>query len=310
MKKMAVEKVADKSDFQSIDMKSLKKSIMQRIKSEISEDVSEPTQMISIETGKLQTLRPENAIEKLENVRQSNASERGLQLSKSRISTGIQGLDEVMEGGFRQGSTILLGGGAGSGKSVLCMQFLVEGITEHDEAGIYLSFEEQEDKLIKNFEKFNWNIRGMIEKRKLAILYYSPEQVEKVLETGGGIVRDLIESMNAKRLVIDSLTAFTLLFESEMEKRKSVLKLIDTSSKWGVTTLVTSEHESDPDKHESNVLEFEVDGVILLYNLRRGDVRERSLEIFKMRGIKHATKIFPMRITEDGIIIYPDESVF
>src|SRR3989338_855073 len=239
MKKMAVEKVADKSDFQSIDMKSLKKSIMQRIKSEISEDVSEPTQMISIETGKLQTLRPENAIEKLENVRQSNASERGLQLSKSRISTGIQGLDEVMEGGFRQGSTILLGGGAGSGKSVLCMQFLVEGITEHDEAGIYLSFEEQEDKLIKNFEKFNWNIRGMIEKRKLAILYYSPEQVEKVLETGGGIVRDLIESMNAKRLVIDSLAAFTLLFESEMEKRKSVLKLIDTSSKWGVTTLVT-----------------------------------------------------------------------
>ena len=288
-----------------IDIRVLKKSIMQKIKSEVSEDVDEPTHMIALSSGKLQILRPESSIGK-----SSDIKEETVRTAKSKVHTGIPGMDDVMEGGFRQGSTILIGGGPGSGKSVLCTQFLVEGIREHNENGIYISFEEQEEKIIKNFEKFDWDLRKLVEQKKLSILYYSPEQVEKVLETGGGIIRDVIDSMNAKRLVIDSLTAFTLLFNNELEKRKAVLKLMMASEKWGVTTLMTSEHEVDPDKHESSVMEFEVDGVILLYNLRRGDVRERSLEIFKMRGVKHATKIFPMKITEGGIIIYPEESVF
>ncbi len=150
----------------------------------------------------------------------------------------------------------------------------------------------------------------MIEKKKLTLGYYSPEQVQKVLETGGGIIRDIIEATKAKRLVIDSLTAFTLLFDGKLEKRKAILKLMEASSKWGVTTLMTSEHEPDPYKHESNVVEFEVDGVVLLYNIRKGDVRERSIEIYKMRGTKHAAKIFPMKIDEEGITIYPEETVF
>ena len=145
---------------------------------------------------------------------------------------------------------------------------------------------------------------------KIIILYYSPDQIQKVLQTGGGVIRDILESANAKRLVIDSITAFTLLFEKDIEKRRAVLKLMESAGKWGVTTLVTSEHEPDIEKHRSNVVEFEVDGVILLYNTKKGDIRERSMEILKMRGTKHASKIFPMKIDESGIVIYPEETVF
>ena len=66
----------------------------------------------------------------------------------------------------------------------------------------------------------------------------------------------------------------------------------------------------DLEKHHSTVVEFEVDGVVLLYNIRKGDIRERSLEVFKMRGTQHSAKIYPMKINEDGIMVFPDESVF
>lgn len=230
--------------------------------------------------------------------------------AEKRVHTGISGLDDVMEGGFKYNSINLVGGGAGSGKSIFCMQFLVEGASKHNENGMYISFEQTEKKIIDDFKRFKWGLSELVNGKKLVVLYYSPEQVQKVLQTGGGVIRDLIEAHNIKRIILDSLTAFTLLFPTDLEKRKAVLKLMEATSKWGVTTLMTLEHEANPDRHSSNVAEFEVDGVILLYNLRKGDLRERSLEVFKMRGTKHATKIFPMKIDEYGIKIFPEENVF
>lgn len=228
----------------------------------------------------------------------------------NRLPTGIPGLDEVMQGGFRQGSVNLIGGSAGSGKSIFGMQFLVNGIDQYNENGIYISFEEDKDKIVEDFKKFDWNVKKKIDEGKLVILYYTPEQVAKVLEEGGGTVRDIIESINAKRVVVDSLTAFTLLHENELAKRRTCLRLFEALHNWGITALMTSEQEPDPDKHNASVMEFEVDGVVLLYNIRKGDIRERSIEIYKMRGTHHAAKIFPMRITSNGITVFPDETVF
>lgn len=229
---------------------------------------------------------------------------------EKRVHSGIPGLDEVMEGGFKVGSVNMIGGGAGSGKSIFCMQFLVDGIDNHNEPGVYISFEENDEKMVEDFKRLGWNVEEKIKNKQLIIMYYTPEQVEKVLDAGGGIVRDAIESIKAKRLVVDSLTAFTLLHESELAKRKAVLKLFDAVHSWGVTALLTSEQEPDPEKHISTIMEFETDGVILLYNIRKGDIRERSLEIFKMRGVHHAAKIFPMKIDDNGITIFPEETVF
>ncbi len=237
-------------------------------------------------------------------------SEKETQNIIQRIPTGIPGLDEAVEGGLIKDSSVLVGGGAGSGKTILCMQFLVNGIDQYKEPGIFISFEQKPKELLEEFQKFDWSLDKKIKQKQLVLLHFTPEEVNKFLESGGGIVRDTIESIKAKRIVIDSLTAFTLLFKSDLSTRKAVLQLFDSMAKWDVTALVTSEQEPDPNKHKSTIMEFEVDGVVLLYNLRKGDVRERSLEIFKMRSTQHSAKIFPMKIEDTGVTIYPEETVF
>lgn len=227
-----------------------------------------------------------------------------------RVSSGIPGLDGVMEGGFIRNSVNLIGGSAGCGKSIFCMQYLVEGITRYNENGVYLSFEESQEKIFKDFERFGWNLPRLVKEKKLVILYYTPEQVAKVLEAGGGTVREVIDNIGAKRLAVDSLTAFTLLHENELAKRKSLLSLFENLRKWGVTALLVSEQEPDAVKHIGTPMEFEVDGVILLYNIRKGDIRERSLEVFKMRGTKHSPKIYSMKIDDNGIVIFPEKAAF
>jgi circadian clock protein KaiC len=232
------------------------------------------------------------------------------QSEEERVPTYIQGFDDAISGGFLKNSVNMIGGGAGSGKSIFCMQFLVNGIEKHNENCIYISFEEDEEKILRDMKKFGWNLEEKIKNKQLVILSYTPEEVDKVLETGAGTVRDIIDSIDAKRIVVDSMTAFLLLYKTEREQRKAALKLFESTSKWNCTTLITSEQEPDPERHSSTVTEFESDSVILLYNIRKGDVRERSIEIFKMRATLHSAKIFPMQITEKGIIVYPEQVVF
>jgi KaiC/GvpD/RAD55 family RecA-like ATPase len=299
IQKREMENLLDKhlTKVKPYNKKFIKKEIKKHINNTKKHHVNSNTHHLSIDTGKIQIERP--------HIKKKNSHEH-----LSRTPTGIPGLDEVMEKGFRSGTVNLIGGGAGSGKSIFCMQYLVNGIDQYNQNGVYISFEESKEKIMSDFKKFNWNLEQKVKNGKLEILYFTPEQVNKVIEAGGGVVRDLIDEMDAKRLVIDSLTAFTLLFQDDLEKRKGVLNLFETLHKWNITALVTSEAEPDPNKHESTIMEFEVDGVILLYNLRKGNIRERSLEIFKMRGTDHSAKIFPMIINLQGVKIYPDEEVF
>ena len=314
------------NDRKKVNVKAIREHVKKQIKKEEKKEVKESRHSISLESAKLQIERPKGVSEKLKGMssikaaieaklknpkaKSESVKKHEIHAAKNRAHTGIPGLDDVMEGGFRRNTVNLVGGGAGSGKSIFCMQFLVEGIRQHNENGVYISFEENEESILKDFSRFNWDLEKYIKEKKLVILYYSPEQVEKVLKTGGGTVRDVIESIGAKRIVIDSLTAYTLLHQTELEKRKAVLRLVEGIDKWNVTALMTSEQEPDPDKHHSTVVEFEVDGVVLLYNTRKGDIRERSLEVFKMRGTQHSAKIYPMKINEEGIMVFPDESVF
>ncbi|HIH38961.1 AAA family ATPase [Candidatus Woesearchaeota archaeon] len=227
-----------------------------------------------------------------------------------RLPSGIPGLDEIMEGGFRKNTVTLIVGGAGSGKSILSMQYLVHGIEKHKETGVYISFEESKEKILSEFKRFGWDLEKKVKDKKLIILQYTPEQVGDVLKAGGGIIRDTIESIHAKRLVIDSLTAFSLLYKDELSRRKACLQLFESLARWDMTTLMTEEKDVDPDKQISSETEFSVDGVILLYHIRKGDIRERAIEVIKLRGTNHATKLFPVRIDNHGLIVYPEGTVF
>ena len=116
--------------------------------------------------------------------------------------------------------------------------------------------------------------------------------------------------VEAKRIVIDSLSAYTSLFESEAEKRKMLVALFDMIKDWDCTTVVVAEEDQHPDEHHSSVMGFMADAIVLLYNEREPKgLRFRAIEVYKMRGTKHESKICSMKITEHGIEIYPDTVV-
>ena len=228
-----------------------------------------------------------------------------------RIPSGIDGLDNIIEGGLRKHTNVLVEGGAGCGKSIFCMQFIVNGIKKYKENGVFISFEEQKEEMFSAMARFGWDLAKLEEEQKFAYLRFNPEQVGKVLSGGGGLIRDVVEKLNAKRLVIDSISAFTFLFKDDLSKREAVLNLFKTIKKWGCTTLVIGQPEFaeyDSDKHPFNVLEFECDGVIRLYNMREHNLRTRTVEVFKMRATKHASKTFTLEITDKGVVIYPDSA--
>ncbi len=225
-----------------------------------------------------------------------------------RITTGIANLDRIIDGGFIEGSTNLIAGGPGAGKSVFALQFLMEGIVK-GEGGVYVSFEETKENFYQYMLKFGWNLKDLEKSKKFAFLRYNPEQVKSLLEQGGGEIERAVNNINAKRLVIDSVNAFTLLFSSELSGREALLDLFSLISKFDCTTLLTAEQESEPEKHKADFVEFEVDSVMIMYNYRTGNIRRRVFEILKMRGTKFEEKIIPLKITDKGIILYPEENV-
>ena len=227
-----------------------------------------------------------------------------------RVPTGIFGLDDVMGGGLERNSVNLVGGSPGSGKSIFGMQFIINGIEKYNENGVYVTFEEPKEKFFKHMNNFGWDLSKYEDSGKLIFIEYTPTQVKQILQEGGGMIENSISKSKAKRIVLDSLTAFVLLYPNELSRRRAVLDLFDLFYKWGLTSLLIVEQELDPDKHVTNALEFEVDGVILLYNIRKGNVRERALEILKLRGTAHSSKLFPLKITNNGVSVYPEETFF
>ncbi len=223
--------------------------------------------------------------------------------SKSdRVPTGIKGLDGIMGGGFEKNSVNLLRGGTGSGKTIFCLQFLYNGMTEYKEPGVYLSFSEQRNSLMMTAEGVGCRLD---DNGDFAFIRHSPHEVERILKEGGGTIRDVIDSLGAKRLVIDSLTAYSLFFDSDYRKNEGVLALMDIVKSWNITTVVTDEREVDLRSLENGRLGFLSDSIIHMYYLRTDSVRVRGIEVVKMRHSPHADRIVPFRIEKKGITVYP-----
>ncbi|MEM3400280.1 MAG: ATPase domain-containing protein [Candidatus Micrarchaeia archaeon] len=228
-----------------------------------------------------------------------------------RIKTGIPGLDELISGGFEEKSVVIVTGPAGSGKSTLALQFLYNGATVSGEPGIYITFEEQKAMLYKHMMNYGWDFAKLEKEGKFRLFEYPPHEVDRFLSEGGAI-EDCIEEMKARRLVIDSITSFMLLYETEYKRRQAFLNAMQTLRKWGCMCLLTAEGETDA---HGNVtarfgLEFLADGLIAIHMIRRGDIRDLAIEIVKLRGIPHQRKLSPMMITESGVVVFPNQPVF
>jgi len=226
-----------------------------------------------------------------------------------RVPTGIKGLDDAMTGGFIKDSVNLVAGSPGSGKSIFAMQYLVNGAKKYNQPGVYITFEERKDKLLRYMGNFGWDLKSLVADKKIDVLEQSPADIKKATAKEIlGLKFKIVREIKAKRVVIDSMSAFSLLFQDEFEKRTAHIQLFEMLRDWGVTALLTAEY--DIEDHKSMPLDFEVDSIVWLYNTKKTDVRTRALEIYKMRGSKHLQKTFPLEISDKGIIIYPEQSVF
>lgn len=199
-------------------------------------------------------------------------------------------------------------GGPGSAKTIFATQFLMAGMKAGEKC-LYITFEENKEQFYDNMLTFGWNLEEYEKKGLFTFLEYSPSKIKNMLEEGGGSVESTIVSKKIDRLVIDSITAFSLLFSNELEKRTASLFLFKLIKNWNCTSLLTL--EADPlneDKVYSRTFEFLSDSVTKFYFVLNKNKRERFLEIFKMRGTGHSKQIYGFDINNKGIIINPTSS--
>lgn len=218
---------------------------------------------------------------------------------KKRVSTGIENLDKITEGGFEKNSTNLIVGGSGNGKSIFAIQFLLEGIKEGENV-LYVSFEEKKEEIYSNMLGLGWDLEEYEKKGKFFFLSYTAEKVRTMLEEGGGDIETIVLTKKIQRIAIDSITTFMVLFDKEVDMREKALSLFSLLRSWTCTSLLVYERDPLVDrKHSSRILEFEADSLILLYFTRVKSKRERFLEVYKMRGTNHSTDIFPYTISKN-----------
>jgi len=233
-----------------------------------------------------------------------NSKSKNEKYSKNRVHTGIQKFDSLIQGGFKKNTTNLIVGGTGSGKTIFALQYLYSGIKKYKENGLYITFEEKKEKLYDDMKELGWDLKKLEEDDNFFFLEYTPEQVKNILIEGGGFVESMIQKKKIKRIVIDSISSFALLYRDELTRKEAALSLIDMINNWGCTAVLTSQEESNNNMFVSASLEFEVDSIVILYNTKKNGERIRAMEILKMRGTKHTTRTFKFEITDNGFKLH------
>jgi len=249
-----------------------------------------------------------------------------------KVRLGVPGLDPLLGGGVPQSTVLLLPGCVGSGKTIFSLQFIAEGAKKYHERGLYVSFEESEEKLVEQAMLFGWNFKAL-EKKKMARIMLLPAL------TMGEMLSDLdkaIRTFKPQRLVIDSFTFMSLAAHTRnrvvdldkipvdellygdpkgavasapsdwntMVVKKMVTDLVLMLQQKNITTILTSEVSKNSDWYSRDtVSEFACDGVILLRSTPIGSELHRSIEIVKMRNAKIKGGIYSFDFTKNGIVV-------
>jgi len=217
-------------------------------------------------------------------------------VSNERIPSGIPGLDKLIEGGFLKNSTILISGGAGTGKTIMCSQFIWEGL-KRGEKCMYITLEEKPEDIISDVERFGWDFRKYINEKKLILTYKDPFQVTDITSP---LIEEITEH-KVSRVAIDSSSVLGLYFKDASEIRKQLFKLVSSLKSAGVTTLLTSEIIDENKLSRFGVEEFITDGVLILQFLGLGGKASFNLQVRKMRRTSHKKESFPFEISDKGI---------
>jgi len=225
--------------------------------------------------------------------------------------TGIEGLDEILNGGIVKNSTTLVSGNPGAGKSILCLQFIYNGVEKYDEKGIYLTFEEDEEDLREAAESIGFdNWAEHVENGDIKVYDKQVLLRENDFSSSLDLLLEDFEDADYDRLVLDSLAMFELFFESETEKRTYLLKFTDILRQNELTTLMTNEQGAVFPETEIGLENYLTDGNIYLIQTPTDSGVNRYVWVAKMRKQNIETDMFPMEIAHGGINVHQNASAF
>jgi len=221
---------------------------------------------------------------------------------KMRLRTGIHELDDMLRGGFLPGDAVLLAGGAGTGKTTLAIQHLVNGATQFGENGIYVTFEQLPNQIYRDSQSLGWDIRKLEDEDKFRLICTSPNIL---LENGGGenILSEPIKEINAQRIVVDSLSHLAM-FTSHDDLRRELYRLIMLLKAKGLGSLLIWENDERSDQSKvlsDGGISFLVDCIVSLKPVEIESTIRNALVVWKMRGSDHDKRLRQYEITSHGV---------
>jgi len=234
-----------------------------------------------------------------------------------RVKTGIPGMDEILHGGIPERNVVLLSGGPGTGKTIFSQQFLWNGL-QMGEPGIYVALEEHPVQVRQNMAQFGWDVKPYEERGMFAMVDAFTAGIGKSKEYEKYIVHDLtdirefidvlrqvIKDINAKRVVVDSVT--TLYINKPSLARSIILQLKRVLAGTGCTSIFVSQISVGERGFGGPGVEHGVDGIIRLDLDEIDGELKRSLIVWKMRGTSHSMRRHPFEITKKGITVYANK---
>jgi circadian clock protein KaiC len=220
-----------------------------------------------------------------------------------RVTTGVPGLDEMLTGGLPRGTATLVEGAPGTGKSTLGMQFIYQGAAHAGEPGLILTFESFPRQYHRDAANFGWDFQALEAADKLRVIMSSPEVSRADLQAVSGQIETMAHEIDARRILVDSLSHFERLTNDPVELRQMIYQFINGLKRLGLTAVLTRENAmllgETADIEED--LAFVVDGYILLRYVELASAVRRALLILKLRGSDHAKDIRQYEITGRGV---------
>jgi len=244
-----------------------------------------------------------------------------------RTATGIAGLDEILTGGIPTGRVVLVLGGPGAGKTILCTQFLVNGIKSYHENAAFVSLEESKPHYYSEMQKFGWNLAQLEKEKRFVFVDASPIRnipgEVKIGRTAIGkrdfsmlslieAVRTGVNGVDARRIAVDPIASLFFQYPDLVQRRNAVLDLMEALVGTGATCVISSERLAPAlgEEREVQLEEYLAHGVIMLRNLQVGRALMRVIQVEKMRETPADMQPHPYKISGVGIEVFAKESVF
>ena len=220
------------------------------------------------------------------------------------LSTGIDGLDEMLEGGVPRGHAVCVLGSFGTGKTTFALQFIVEGLLEGDKA-IFVTLEEDVESIVASAAKFGWDLQKHLDKKTLAVYKLEPSDMKATVMKLKSDLPDFLKKFGAGRIAVDSISLLSAMFADEGERRSRLFSLASQIKKGGATAVFTAETRDDNLKaSRDGLVEYVADGVVSLRLQERANGEVQPLiQVVKMRRVKHQRRVRPYTITEHGIVV-------